>query len=108
MTTDQYQFFGEDERDEQIVAFMHAQEQDLFLHRLNAGRFRAMLAEQGHTQQFEARLRKLLSDTESRIAEVESTIKATEPQLPPPARGRAALGRIRAQAVQSGRVPPLP
>lgn len=96
-TTDQYQFLSEEERDEHIVAFAHAQEQDLFLHRINAERFRAMLAAGGHGEQFEAHLRKMLSDTESRIAEVSSTIEATKRQLPPAPRAGRALGRIRAQ-----------
>lgn len=87
-----------DDQDEILVAFMWAQERDLFLHTVNKQRFEGILADVAEGP-FRDRIAKLLADTQTRLAEVDAIIKNTLPQMPPVARTDAALARLRARGL---------
>jgi hypothetical protein len=88
-----YNVLSQDEQDEIIVAFMQAQERDLFCHQLNLERYNRML-ETLADGEFKSHITKLRDETAKRLAEVQAIIAATECQLPPQERIEAAKTRI--------------
>lgn len=92
----EYKLLTEDERDEMIANTLLAQERDHFSHASNIERYTAMLEDLPEGP-FRDRVAGLLQETRSRIAEVESIIAKTEPQLPPRARLDAAAARVLAR-----------
>ncbi|GAJ07223.1 unnamed protein product [marine sediment metagenome] len=79
---------------------MRSQERDKYCHKLNLERYAAMLPtlEDGT---WKTRVTKLHADTASRLAEVDSIIAATLPQMPSAERIAAALTRLQAAAITS-------
>jgi hypothetical protein len=88
-----YSILSQDEQDDIVVDFMHAQERDKFCHELNLDRYDTILkaAEDGP---WKKRVEDLRKETISRLAEVNSIIGATRKQLPPDARINAAKSRL--------------
>lgn len=79
-----YILLQENEQHEHVAAFLHAQETDLYIHRLNLTRFNKMLAGNLPEGGFKQHLAKMVQDTTSRIAEVEAILaaSATDPSMP--------------------------
>ena len=90
-----YQILTEDEQDDIMVGFLRSQERDSFAHEWNKARYEAMLStlEDGD---FKVRITKLHAETAARLAEVNSIIEATLPQMPTAGRIKAALARLNA------------
>ena len=88
-----YQVLSQDEQDDIIVSFMLSQERDKYCHSLNLERYTEMLKtlEAGPWRD---RVTKLKDDTVSRLAEVDSIIAVTTPQMPPAERLAAAIARL--------------
>lgn len=85
-----------DEQNDMVVSTYYANESDLFSHTANKERFERIL--QGTiSDPFRARIEKLLSDTNSRIAEVQAILDATIPQLPSDTEISASLTRIKSR-----------
>ncbi len=89
-----YLVLSQDEQDDIIVGFMLSQELDKFTHELNLKRFDTML-ESLPKGEWEKKVTGLRSDTAKRLEEVNSIIKATKSQLPPPERIEAAKQRLK-------------
>ena len=91
-----YQVLSQEEQDDIIVSFMHGQERDKYCHELNLARYAEMLKtlEAGPWRD---RVSKLNGETVSRLAEVNSIIDVTTPQMPPPDRITAAKQRLATQ-----------
>jgi len=88
-----YQVLNQDEQDEIIVSFMLSQERDKFCHDLNLARYDAML-ESLSDGKWKDRIVVLRAETLERLAEVNSIIQATKPQLPTAERIEAAKTRL--------------
>ncbi|MBA7557137.1 hypothetical protein ES705_49871 [subsurface metagenome] len=88
----EYLVLSQDEQDDIIVSFMLGQERDKYCHELNLQRYTEMLKtlEAG---EWRDRVSKLKSETVSRLAEVNSIINVTKPQMPPLERITAAKQR---------------
>nr|WP_297805374.1 hypothetical protein [Tepidiforma sp.] len=82
--------------DDIVVEFLKAQERDLFVHNLNRKRFENML-QTLPPGEFRQRIQQLKAETEQRISEVDTIIRATANQLPPQTRLQAAAQRIAAR-----------
>jgi len=93
-----YQLLTQDEQDDITVAFMLSQERDKYCHEVNKARYVTMLSalEDGD---FKVRITKLHAETAGRLAEVNSIIAATVPEMPTQARIDASMVRIAAKAV---------
>jgi len=91
----EYQLLTQDEQDDIKVAFMLSQERDKYCHELNKERYEAMLQtlEDG---EWKKRVEKLHAETVSRLAEVDSIIAATLPQMPSQERIDASMVRLEA------------
>lgn len=89
-----YDLLTQDEMDEMLVEYMRAQQRDHFLHSINLQRAREVVAMLPAESPFRAHMEQFAADTESRIQEVESLIRATEAQMPPQERRVAALEKI--------------
>ncbi|MBA7708237.1 hypothetical protein ES703_117130 [subsurface metagenome] len=91
----EYQILTEDEQDDIKVSFLRSQEKDKYCHAINKERYTAMLSvlEDGA---WKTRVEKLLAETTGRLAEVDSIIAATLPQMPTQERIDAAIVRLQA------------
>jgi len=75
----EYKKITVEEKQSAIDNFIRAQELDHHCHTINVERFRAMLADVGLVEgAFKERLKKLLSDTEERLSEIELILKHTK------------------------------
>lgn len=101
-----YDLLTQDEMDEMVVEYMKAQQRDHFLHTINLQRAREAVAMLPADAPFRAHMAKFAEDTESRIQEVESLIRATEAQMPPQARRDAALEKIQQREAALRAQPP--
>lgn len=90
----EYKLLTQDEQDEITASFLIAQERDLFCHQLNKERFTEMLKSLPEGD-WKKRIKTLSDDTDKRIIEVDSLIKATK--LPSTERLNAALQRVKAK-----------
>jgi hypothetical protein len=88
-----YRVLSQDEQDEIIVAFMQAQERDLYCHQLNLARYNQMLSKLPDGE-WKSQIIKLRDETAKRLDEVQSIIAATESQLPPAEQIEAAKTRL--------------
>jgi hypothetical protein len=94
-----YQVLTQDEQDEIVVQFLHAQERDHFCHTINQQRYAEMLKTLTKGDPFAARIQGLHDETVSRLTEVSAIIDQTVPQLPAdPAMLSAAIDRVRTKA----------
>ncbi len=91
-----YEILSQEEQDEIIVSYLHAQERDEFCHQLNMARFDAMLPSLP-AGKFKERIAQLRNDTQERLVEVTGIKTATLAQLPPKERVDAAKARIAAK-----------
>ncbi len=93
-----YIVLGQDEMDDIIVSFTLEQERDKFCHELNLRRYKTMLMniEEG---EWKDRITQLYADTTKRLAEVNSIIKASQSQMPPPERVKAVKQRLATKIV---------
>ena len=91
-----YKILTQDEQDEIIVSFLHAQERDEFCHQLNLARFDQMLSSLPEGK-YKERITQLRNETNERLNEVTSIIAATQAQIPPKERVDAATARIAAK-----------
>ncbi|GAI61403.1 unnamed protein product [marine sediment metagenome] len=89
----EYLVLSQDEQDDIIVSFMLGQERDKFCHELNLQRYTDMLKTE-KAGEWRDRVSKLKGETVSRLAEVNSIINVTIPQMPPPGRITAAKQRL--------------
>jgi hypothetical protein len=89
-----YRFLTRDEQDDMIVATMRAQELDLFTHRVNLERYRAIAASRLRDTQLRRNVEQEIPVLVARIEDVEAIIAAVEAQMPPPARAAAAFERL--------------
>lgn len=95
-----YKLLADDEKDEIMAAFIHSQERDLFCHTLSLQRYNSMV-ESLPEGQWKDRIKHLRQEVTSRLAEVESIIAATTPQLPSSERLAAAKERLAAKAAKA-------
>ncbi|MBA7571863.1 hypothetical protein ES708_13632 [subsurface metagenome] len=91
----EYQILSQEEQDDIIVSFMLGQERDKYCHELNLQRYTEMLKTL-KAGEWRDRVSKLEGETVSRLAEVNSIIGVTTPQMPSPERITAAKQRIEA------------
>lgn len=89
-----YSLLSQDEMDERIVATMRAQQMDHFLHTKNLEQYVAIMKDGGGGDEWQQRIKRLHDETLLRMAEVESIIKAIEPQMPDSAAVAAAQQRL--------------
>ena len=89
-----YKMLSQDERDEMLAQTLLAQERDAFMHGVNLERFDTIIADPLTPDYFREHVTSLRNETASRIAEVDATIRALEPQLPDATRLEAAKVRI--------------
>ena len=67
------------EKDAVVNAFLRSQEMDHYCHSLNAARYRSMLSDPEFSDgEFKEKIKKLLSDTEARLVEVELILRYTK------------------------------
>ncbi|KKM64549.1 hypothetical protein LCGC14_1500320 [marine sediment metagenome] len=92
-----YQVLTQDEQDDIKVSFLLSQERDKYCHELNLERYAAML-EALEDGEWKTRVTKLHDETAGRLAEVDSIIAATLPQMPASERIEAAKLRLKAAA----------
>ena len=88
-----YQVLSQDEQDDTIVAFMLSQERDKFCHELNLQRYKNIL-NKAKKSEWASRIAGLHADTLKRLAEIDSIIEATRPQMPLAKRLEAAKQRL--------------
>lgn len=93
----EFKVLSQDEQDDIVVEFLLAQERDLFCHQLNAERFTNMDIEAIKDQKLKSHMGQMVSDTDSRIEQVQGIVDATQRQLPPKNRLDAAIARVRAK-----------
>ena len=93
MATPEYIVYPSEKQDDTIVGFFYAQEADLHSHRLSQARYVVML-ESLPEGRFRTRIEGLAVEVAERIAEVESIIEATRPQLPERVRLEASKQRL--------------
>ena len=91
-----YLVLTQDEQDDIMVAFMLAQERDQFTHGVNRQRYEAMLLTL-NAGPFRDRINQLLSETNSRIVEVDAIVQHSFSQMPPSVRIAAAVARLKAR-----------
>lgn len=94
-----YQVLTQDEQDEIMVSFIHGQERDLYCHMLSQERYREMLRTlpEGDWRKHIAKMEKEVTD---RLAQVQSIIDATTPQLPSAEWIAAAKARLAEKAAK--------
>lgn len=90
-----YQILSQNTQDDIIVSFMLSQEKDRFCHELNIQRYKTMLKTLPMGT-WRNQIEKLLNETESRLAETNSIIKASSQQLPGSERIQLAIIRLEA------------
>lgn len=86
----------DDEQIDVIIQTYKASEMDLFVHQTNKARFAAMLLALSPGV-WRTKIETLLTDTNSRLVEVQSVLDATTSQLPAPADITASLARLAAK-----------
>jgi hypothetical protein len=91
-----YKLLTDDEKDEIMAAFIHAQERDLYCHTLGLERYNEILKNVAEGP-WKKRIQALQREVILRLAEVESIITATTPQLPSSERLAAAKDRLAAK-----------
>ena len=70
-----YKIIAEVDKKKVVEDFLRAQEMDHFCHTINAERYRKILADPKMTDgKFQAKIEKLLSETDERIKEIELII----------------------------------
>jgi len=75
----EYKILTEIEKADIVSSFLRSQEVDHYCHSLNAERYKSMLSDPDfHDGEFKERIKALLAETESRLAEVNNIIKHTE------------------------------
>lgn len=74
----EYKFLKDSEKDVILKDFLLAQERDHHCHTVNAKRFRKILSDPELPEgEFKEKIKRMLSETESRLIEVELIIKHT-------------------------------
>lgn len=91
-----YQTIDDDDQDEALIAFVVSQERDHHSHTLNKQRYEAMLITLPDGP-FKTRVLELLTQTNSRLSDIDAILAATAPQMPPPARVAASVARMKAK-----------
>lgn len=76
-----YIALSSEQQEEIAVQFLEATERDHFCHQLNRDRYVEMLKDLQPNDPFKKRIQQLLTETESRITEVELIIAKTLPQV---------------------------
>ena len=84
-----------EEQDDLIVGFMLAQERDMCSHLFNLERYEQILTSKDLDPEWKSRITSLRDDTIKRIAQINSIIDATKPQMPQKTRINEALLRIK-------------
>ena len=96
-----YKVLTQEEQDEIVVEFMKAQERDEFTHSLNLERFEQMLSTMPECT-WKQRIVQLKDETQVRLNEVQSILKATALQMPPADRLEKAKLRMKAKEEKGG------
>jgi len=95
-----YDLMSQDEKDDVIVGFMRAQEQDLYCLRVNLDRYTIMLTADFKDAEWRRQIAELLAQTTTRMIQVESIVQATTQQMPSKERVDASMQRLRAREAQ--------